>query len=111
MLIVRHGRQILLQRRPPVGVWGGLWSFPEIGEQESATDWCCRELGVRSIASRHGAILRHTFSHFHLDIEPVWLKLGEAPTRVTDREDWHWYDMAYPPRIGLAAPVAKLLKR
>jgi A/G-specific adenine glycosylase len=111
MLIVRYDRQVLLQRRPPVGVWGGLWSFPEIGGDDDPIDWCRREFGVPPIGSEHGAILRHTFSHFHLDIEPVWLELAEAPMRVADRGDWHWYDMAYPPRIGLAAPVAKLLKR
>jgi A/G-specific adenine glycosylase len=83
--IIRSGRpaccwcsmplgRILLQRRPPSGVWGGLWVPPELVAGQEAADWCRTHLG-RGIARLE--ILpprRHTFTHFQLDIQAmaVW---------------------------------------
>ncbi|WP_034086168.1 NUDIX domain-containing protein, partial [Pseudomonas aeruginosa] len=53
--------------------------------------------------------LTHTFSHFQLAIEP-WLVAVEGAPRAVAEGDWLWYNLATPPRLGLAAPVKKLLK-
>ena len=55
-------------------------------------------------------MLRHTFSHFHLDIEPVELTLPKAAARVADGADEFWYRLDAPARLGLAAPVKRLLQ-
>ncbi|NVJ12388.1 NUDIX domain-containing protein, partial [Myxococcus sp. AM001] len=54
--------------------------------------------------------LTHTFSHFQLTIEPWLIQVDAAPAAVAEA-DWLWYNLATPPRLGLAAPVKKLLKR
>lgn len=54
--------------------------------------------------------LIHTFSHFRLAIEP-WLVPVEESAHHVAEADWLWYNLATPPRLGLAAPVKKLLKR
>ena len=100
---------VLLYRRPSSGLWGGLWSLPELdGRGELAT-----------LAERHGlglgaeqalAPLSHTFSHFQLHIEPLLIAATAQSPRVAEG-DWLWYNLATPPRLGLAAPVKKLLKR
>ena len=108
-LLVNTEGDILLYRRPSTGLWGGLWSLPELDDLEQLADLGQQqqlELGQR----RELEGLTHTFSHFQLAIEPWLVRVTEQPSRVAEG-DWLWYNLATPPRLGLAAPVKKLLKR
>lgn len=101
---------ILLCRRPPAGVWGGLWSFPEIDAAHDVESWC-RDLGLE----RRGEIierpvLMHTFTHFRLAITPLELAVGDVARAVMDSERWLWYNVNEPARVGLAKPVRQLLQ-
>jgi A/G-specific adenine glycosylase len=109
-LIVRSGdNEIWLEKRPPSGIWGGLWCFPEIDAAATATQQCLDRWGTEpaSVEVRPG--FRHTFSHYHLDITPVVAHLGTTPHAVMEASQQLWYNLRQPPRIGLAAPVAALL--
>lgn len=110
MLLITCCDYVLLERRPPVGVWGGLWSLPEIAPSADTADWCRREFGTTAHMQQKWPALRHTFSHFHLDIEPLWLKIA-ADTRIGDNANRRWVVLAKEPSLGLAAPVKKLLKQ
>ena len=108
-LLASRDGAILLYRRPSTGLWGGLWSLPELDDLAALDPLAARhalELGER----RELAGLTHTFSHFQLAIEP-WLVRVENAAPVMAEGDWLWYNLATPPRLGLAAPVKKLLKR
>jgi A/G-specific adenine glycosylase len=112
-LLVDPGGHCLLQRRPPSGLWGGLWTPPERPPEASVAD-VCAEFAIRpeNIATmRAEAPFRHTFTHFHLDIEPVYVTLAAAPATAADRPDVCWYHPAAAgrPSLGLSAPAAKLL--
>ena len=106
----RQGR-VLLQRRPPSGIWGGLWSLPELdpayGPEELAQA-CEDELGLSCGEADALAGFRHTFSHYHLHIQPVRLQVGN-PTAVTDREDLRWTHRDDALALGLPAPIRTLL--
>jgi len=111
-MIILHdpmGR-VLLQQRPPAGVWGGLWSFPELALDESAEAWCAGVLGGVAASSENLPARRHTFSHFHLDIHPRQILLTEPGCRVMEGADQVWYNPAQPDARGLAAPVSRLLQ-
>ena len=99
---------VLLERRPPSGVWGGLWCPPELGD-ESPDAWARRVLdaGVRP----NGALapVVHGFSHFELEIEPVSARLEHAPSALMEPGRWVWYNAASPARLGLAAVVSRLI--
>lgn len=110
MLMVHDGGEVLLVRRPPTGVWGGLWSLPEVPDDEAAEDWCRRRLGAEPGRVETWDSLRHTFSHFHLDITPIRVEAVPGRT-VMDASDCVWYNTTRPERLGLAAPVAGLLDR
>lgn len=107
-LLVNASGEILLYRRPASGLWGGLWSLPELDSLDRLT-----ELGHQQQLQlgqpRPLPGLVHTFSHFQLSIEPWLVPASEQPQRVAEA-DWLWYNLATPPRLGLAAPVKKLLK-
>ncbi len=108
ILANREG-DILLYRRPSTGLWGGLWSFPELDDL-AALDPLAQRHALRLGERRELPGLTHTFSHFQLAIEP-WLVRVEDATPAVAEADWLWYNLATPPRLGLAAPVKKLLKR
>ncbi|MCK9468789.1 MAG: A/G-specific adenine glycosylase [Porticoccaceae bacterium] len=99
--------RVLLEQRPPTGIWGGLWSFPEASEHAEISHVATR-LGLR-IGNIHNApVRRHTFSHYHLDYTPVYIH-----ARCTGRigaESNLWADPSTPGDIGLPAPVAAMLE-
>ena len=110
VLVVRapDGR-VLLERRPARGIWGGLYSLPELSAEDSARDWCARVLGAAVVADRMLATVAHAFTHFDLDIAPRLLELAAPPSGVNDRDDWHWCMPGARLDVGVPAPVAALL--
>ena len=54
---------------------------------------------------------RHTFSHYHLDITPLELRLGNSPGTVMEADIQLWYNSERPEQLGLAAPVVRLLEQ
>ncbi|WP_332768746.1 A/G-specific adenine glycosylase [Phenylobacterium sp.] len=100
---------ILLYRRPSSGLWGGLWSLPELDGLDALEPLASRH-ALRLGERRELNGLTHTFSHFQLAIEPWLIRVEGAGDGVAEA-DWLWYNLATPPRLGLAAPVKKLLKR
>ncbi|MEM9334181.1 MAG: A/G-specific adenine glycosylase [Pseudomonadota bacterium] len=104
MVLAMHGERVYLQRRPAQGIWGGLWSFPEVGD--NVADWSSRNLGRRPDVEEHWQSLRHSFSHYDLDIRPVVIRVKSQ--QVADDEAG-WFLLDDEPPGGIAAPVARLL--
>ncbi len=110
MLILRNpAGEVLLERRPPVGIWGGLWSLPECQPGSDPAEWCRSRLGAIPARIEKLTPRRHSFSHFELDVQPLRLDLDSAPMTVADDERYLWYDARRPGSLGLAAPIARLL--
>ena len=113
-LLLRDGEGgLLLEQRPPGGIWGGLWCFPECPPSADMARWCRDRLGLEGRVSRQLPPLRHTFSHFHLEISPTLVELvdegGDEGTRVMDAGPAVWYNSRNPSRRGVPAPVRRLL--
>jgi A/G-specific adenine glycosylase len=112
MLLLRNRRgQLLLERRPPTGVWAQMWSLPEAADVHAARSRITRDHGLRN-----GAITLqplppfvHTFSHYRLDVTPLALELA-ASARVADHPDRRWLHPAEAAALGLPAPVRKLIE-
>jgi len=96
---------ILLKQRPPQGLWGGLWVLPEHDKLEQITQY--------GEINGHNPLpgFRHTFSHFHLDIDVVSITLSNKHPQIMDADGLLWYNYHQPAAIGLAAPVKLLLDR
>ncbi len=107
-LLVNPQGDIWLQRRPDSGLWGGLWCPPQLDDQ-AALDTLLQHLGWQVRERQELEPLRHTFSHFHLDIQPLLVRV--LPTPGVAEAGQVWYNLRQPSRLGLAAPVSKLLKR
>ncbi|PVV10930.1 MAG: A/G-specific adenine glycosylase [gamma proteobacterium symbiont of Ctena orbiculata] len=100
---------ILLERRPPSGIWGGLWSLPECPPERPLLAWCREVLGC-DVEQRHKLPpRRHSFSHFHLDITPVVVAVKNPAKGLMDAGSRVWYKLSQPDDRGLAAPVSRIL--
>jgi len=110
MLILKNRNgEIMLEQRPPSGIWGGLWSLPECPSEAQAEQWCRDYLGLSGRLISSWPIRRHTFSHFHLDITPLEIQVAQSDV-VMEAGHRLWYNPAHPDVCGLAAPVARLIK-
>jgi len=120
MLLLRNAEQeILLEKRPPTGIWGGLWSLPEMPLEETVEAWCENHYKLNVSALREQAVMRHTFSHYHLDITPCIVEVNNPEQSVMEAERRVWYKACQNDRnlstqtlsLGLATPVSHLLNR
>ncbi|MBI3772424.1 MAG: A/G-specific adenine glycosylase [Gammaproteobacteria bacterium] len=114
MLVLRNAAgEVLLHQRPPTGIWGGLWSFPEATANDDQTlrQWSADQLGHEITIRERWPTVRHTFSHFHLDIEPVVAELRHSSPQIREASAVQWLAPGQPPKLGLAAPVKLLLQQ
>jgi A/G-specific adenine glycosylase len=112
LLLERGPGEVLLQRRPPSGIWGGLWCLPEVTEGAAVTEYCELQLGLQVQEGQTLAGIRHGFTHFDLDIQPVRARVLRG-TAVMEAGDHVWYKLAHPEdrSLALPAPVQRLLGR
>ena len=102
--------RLLLERRPPAGIWGGLWSLPEFddleGLRECYANSGCQVSGLQLLPRK-----RHTFSHFHLEYTPVLAALQNPINNVMEGGRAVWYNAAEIKSLGLPAPIKRLLQQ
>lgn len=111
LLIKNYNGEVLLEKRPPVGIWGGLWCFPQCQTKKEANNWCETNLQQQPNEIQAWKTFRHTFSHFHLDITPMLLTVREPISKAMETDHAIWYNTAQPDQRGFAAPVLKLLEK
>ncbi len=116
MLIVKNRRaELLLVKRPPSGIWGGLWSLPEYAdadfqeEQRPVEKWFERQFGLVVETGEPLPPLTHSFTHFDLDIRPLPATLTQTATAVMDAGQYLWYNPLSPAQVGLPAAVKRIL--
>ena len=109
LVIDNDAGEVLLERRPASGIWGGLWCFPELAE-ESVLDTRLTALGLGTgeIVARLAPIA-HSFTHFHLEITPLRVRADTRALTVREGDALRWHSPADSTKIGLSAPVTRLL--
>lgn len=105
-----HG-EVLLQRRPPVGIWASLWSLPEAEGHEQARMWFSTHLHGDYDHAEPLAEILHSFSHYRLRMQPLHWRALTAQERVRDNDDLRWVARGDLPALGLPAPIRKLLRK
>lgn len=102
--------QILLQRRPPVGIWASLWSLPEAADHQAAREWFQQHLHGDYDHGQALPEVPHVFSHYKLRMHPLRWPALAARDAVRDNDDLRWVDRAGLKSLGLPAPIRKLLE-
>ncbi|MBN9697704.1 MAG: NUDIX domain-containing protein, partial [Zoogloea sp.] len=107
--VVLANRAVMLERRPPSGIWGGLLSLPELPEDADTADWIASRYGlqVRSVSPLGG--LRHVFTHFTLEMHPEAVEVAPPPPGAAEA-DHLWQPLDRLDQAALPAPVRKLLE-
>ncbi len=110
MLLHRHEDSVLLWRRPPSGIWGGLWSLPEVAEEKAIELWQQSFLSTTQAPNTiQDAVLRHQFTHYSLDISLAIIEMQDLPGKISDRGNYAWIEIDGLASYGLPTPVRKLL--
>jgi A/G-specific adenine glycosylase len=110
LMITNAAGEVLLEQRPPAGIWGGLWSFPECEPQTDWRGWLAEHLNLQVEHAQSWQRVRHTFSHFHLEIQPIHVIARVSDRAVMEGGARVWYNSDHPDERGLAAPVKRLLE-
>jgi len=109
VLLKNRSGEILLQRRPEQGIWGGLWSFPELESPDRWLQWGQEQWGIALKSPEIWASLNHTFTHFRLEIEPLYCDLDGAYPSVEG--EMEWVTLGDLSGRGIATPVRRLIEK
>lgn len=104
MLMIEKDGRILLEKRPQSGIWGGLWSLPETSSDTDLPAWCLDKV----IKKQKLPAFRHTFSHYHLEIQPLLISITDRALEVAEKQ-YTWYHPHNKKPMGFPQPVAELL--
>jgi A/G-specific adenine glycosylase len=110
VLLLRDARgRMLMQRRPPTGVWASLWSLPQAGTHEDARQWFETHVDGDYDAGEPLDPIAHGFTHYRLDLRPLRWREVAARATVRDNDDLRWVARGDLAALGIPAPIRILL--
>jgi A/G-specific adenine glycosylase len=109
MLLYLERGAVLLERRPPTGIWGGLWSLPEADVDADPETLCRARFGIPAARIQRLDPIRHAFTHFRLTIQPVAVWLAGASPRAEEC-DAMWLRPEQAGEVALPAPLKTILE-
>ena len=107
-LLLMHGNDILLEKRPGSGIWGGLWCPPQFDDEAAARDWFLRN-GMVALDGERLETFTHTFTHFKLHITPLKVQLARKPL-VAAQPGMLWLDAGEALGAAIPTPVRSMLQ-
>ncbi|BCG65903.1 MAG: A/G-specific adenine glycosylase [Methyloprofundus sp.] len=107
IIVVNKDNEFLLEKRAPIGIWGGLWSVPELEQAKQLRQWSLSK-SLTIISQQTLALRRHTFSHYHLDYLPILLYVDNPINNVMEAGSTLWYKHQHTKNIALPAPIKQL---
>ena len=109
VLLFERGGEILLEKRPPIGIWGGLWSLPEIAIDDDARAFARMRFDADATVGIDLAPIEHGFTHFALTLYPQRVGVARWPPRV-EAPQYMWLSRDDALQAALPAPIRKLLR-
>lgn len=106
-LVMESGQGVLLEQRPPSGIWGGLLCLPELPPDVDAAQYAQQQYGVTVQQWQELPALRHTFTHFRLTLRPLHARVTQMPAAMESR--LRWLAPADHADAALPAPIRMLL--
>jgi A/G-specific adenine glycosylase len=110
MLAIVSRGEVLVERRPPVGIWGGLWSLPEAPADADPASWVAKAFGLRVDGVDSLEPFAHAFTHFTLEVVPWLVKAGRG-AKAAQGTSTMWLPLQEAAAAALPSPVKKLLAR
>ena len=111
VILRRPDGSVLLEKRPPAGLWGGLWTFPQFEALAEARRWIGARIAQQESRAAELPPYAHAFTHFDLTLHPILVDVDAgAAAGVEDADRYGWYDVGRPAKIGLAKPAVDLMR-
>jgi A/G-specific adenine glycosylase len=108
MLVLARAGEILLEKRPPSGIWGGLWCLPETARKTDIEAYCLKRFGAHVVEIDELPPIAHGFTHFKLDIRPLRLRVS-ALTPQAAEPGVIWLSPEEAREAAIPAPVRRIL--
>ena len=105
-----HGNDILLEKRAPQGIWGGLWCLPQIEDGQGVPADYVQRSGMVVTERIDLGEFTHTFTHFKLHITPVLLRVAHKPQQVQQAGSV-WIGVEEALKAAIPTPVRKMLQQ
>ena len=109
MLVIISSREVLLEKRPPTGIWGSLWSLPELAIGADILKTLHLRFGLTGRLAREMIRVDHGFTHFSLAIFPVEIAVAKLPLRAME-PGLMWVDIEDATDAAIPAPVKRILE-
>jgi A/G-specific adenine glycosylase len=110
MLVLEHAGEVLLERRPVTGIWGGLWCLPEVAPGESLEQAFRLRLGAHAARVDAMPAVVHGFTHFSLTIQPCRVRVNRVEPRASE-PGMIWLPLADVGSAAVPAPVKRILAK
>jgi A/G-specific adenine glycosylase len=107
-LVMQGPQGILLEQRPPSGIWGGLLCLPELPVGADAAHHAQQHYGVTALQWQELPALRHTFTHFRLTLRPLHASVTQSPAAM--ESNLRWLAAADYAAAALPTPIRTLLE-
>lgn len=108
LIILQHAGRVWLMKRPPTGIWGGMWSFPELAHDADVMVVCKADWGLQISEHQSLQAFRHVFTHFSLMIQPELISVADLPHQV-NQADGRWLPVAEALQLGIPTPIRSIL--
>ena len=115
MLILLDSNRVLLEKRPAIGIWGGLYSLPELSFDGASNADQVRQQIERAVAPfgtvaevQELAKINHGFTHFSLEITPYQCRLQQQSLLISETTHL-WCPLEHCAQAPLPAPIKKML--
>ncbi len=109
MLVIISNGELLLEKRPPTGIWGGLWSLPELPVEKDMFEVLHKSYGMKGRTVRELARVEHGFTHYSLSIFPVEISVAHVEARAME-PGLMWINLEDAMGAAIPAPVKRILR-
>jgi A/G-specific adenine glycosylase len=108
MLVLTRAGEVLLEKRPVAGIWGGMWCLPEVARRSDLEAYCLKRFGAHVVEVEPLQTIAHSFTHFSLDIRPLRVKVSAlVPSAAEPGQVWLSLEEAR--KAAIPAPVRRIL--
>ena len=110
-MIVFDGNKLFLERRKSKGIWGGLWSMPEINLSDDPKEWCAEKFANKILSVDSWKPFKHSFSHYNLYIHPIEIRMDGQFMNKTDKPRMNSFNSEQLDSLGMSTPVKGLVNQ
>jgi A/G-specific adenine glycosylase len=108
MLVLTRAGEVLLEKRPPSGIWGGMWCLPEAVHKADVAALCLKRFGAHVLEAEELPSIAHGFTHFKLDIRPLRLRVSALAPHAAE-PGMTWLPLEEARGAAIPAPVRRIL--